>query len=242
MDPRVNIIDKRLEKVKKVVAVSGGKGGIGKSTFAAILALTLSKRGHNVGLLDLDFWGPSAHVILGAEKVLPEEKEGIIPPDIHNLKFMTIMYYTADKALTIRKAAFENAVLELLSVVQWGALDYLIMDMPPGIGDPTLDVIRLMKKVRFCVIAAQSQVVMETVIKTLNTLIELKISITGVVQNMKMNERSVREQIERLHVPFLGEIEFDAGLEEAMGNPDDLLQTGFAKAIDRSIAGKLENF
>ena len=167
MDPRINIIDKRLAKIEKIIAVSGGKGGIGKSTVAATLALTLSESGHKIGLLDLDFWGPSAHVILGAEEAYPKEERGIVPPKIYGIEFMSIIYYTLDKTLALRRAGFADAVIELLAVTQWGSLDYLIIDMPPGIGDATLDVIRLMKKVSFCVITTQSKVVLETVKRTL---------------------------------------------------------------------------
>jgi len=235
MDPRVNVINKRLANVGNIIAVSGGKGGIGKSSFSVILALTLSQAGHKVGLMDLDFWGPSAHVLLGSHGNFPEEEKGIVPPQIHGMKFMSIIYYTEDKTLALRRSGFDQAVIELLAVTQWGDLDYLIMDMPPGIGDVTLDVIRFMEKVRFCIITTHSKVVIETVKKTLNMLKQLKIPIMGVVHNMKKENVSLEDQIKTLDVPFLGKIDFDPGLEDAVGDPKKLLETRFAKNVGKLI-------
>jgi len=235
MDPRVNIIDKRLEKIKKIIAVSGGKGGIGKSTVAATSALILSKAGYKTGLLDLDFWGPSAHVILGAGDVYPEEEKGIIPPDIHGIKFMSVVYYAGDRPLPLRKAGFTQAAIEILAVTQWGPLDFLIIDMPPGMADATLDVIRMIKKVTFCVIAIPSKVVLETVNKTLKMLKELGTPVIGIIENMSVEKFSVKEKVKTFDMPFLGEIEFDPKLEETIGDAAGLLKTDFAKSMSKII-------
>ena len=240
MDPRKNIINKRLTKIRRIIAVSGGKGGIGKSTFAVTLALMLSKAGGKVGLLDLDFWGPSAHVVLGKKGSYPKENKGIVPPRINGIKFMSIIHYTVDKTLALRREGFNHAVIELLAVTQWGSLDYLIVDMPPGIGDATLDVIRFMEKVKFFIITTQSKVVMETVKKTLNMLQQLEIPIIGVVQNMRVKHESVREHIKIFNAPFLGEINFDSELEKAIGNSKKLLETDFAKNVDKVVVKKIK--
>ncbi len=142
MDPRLNIIDKRLDGIKKLIAVSGGKGGIGKSLTASVLALTLSRLGYEVGLLDLDLSAPSTHVILGIEGLYPEEEKGIVPSEVHHVKFMSIVYFTGDNPAPLRGIDISNAMLELLVVTRWGALDFLIVDMPPGVGDAMMDVIR----------------------------------------------------------------------------------------------------
>jgi len=232
MDPRINVINKRLSQVKRIIAVSGGKGGIGKSTFSSVLALTLAQAGHKVGLMDLDFWGPSAHIILGIRvRAFPKEDKGILPPQIAGIKFMSIVYYTDNKTLALRRAGFDQAVIELLAVTQWGSLDYLIIDMPPGIGDAALDVIRFMEKIEFCILTTHSKVVMEIVNKTLNMLNQLKVPVAGVVQNMKEKDLSVRKQIKKFAVPFLGEINFDPDLEAAIGNPLKLAGTRFAKDV-----------
>jgi len=235
MDPRINVINKRLENVKKIIAVSGGKGGIGKSTFSAIVALALSERGYRVGLLDLDFWGPSAHVILGIQRIMPAEDKGIVPPQINDIKFMSIVYYTEDKTLALRRTGFDQAVIELLAVTQWGSLDYLIVDMPPGVGDVTLDVIRFIEKIQFCIITTHSKVVMETVKKTLHMLKQLEIPVIGFAHNMRKKEIFAEKQIEGFNIPFLGGIDFDSEFENAIGDPQKLLKTDFAKNVAELI-------
>ena len=153
----MNIIDKRLENIKRLIAVGGGKGGIGKSLTASTLALTLSKLGYKVGLLDLDFCGPSTHIILGIKGIYPKEEKGIIPPEIYGIRFMSIIYYAGDNPSPLRGTDISNAIIELLAITQWGELDFLIIDMPPGIGDPILDTIRLIKRVNFLIITTQSR-------------------------------------------------------------------------------------
>ncbi|MBC8498885.1 P-loop NTPase, partial [Candidatus Bathyarchaeota archaeon] len=137
-DPRLDIIARRLENVEKIIAVSSGKGGVGKSVVASALAIRLKEQGQNVGLLDLDFTSPSSHVILGIEGLYPEEEYGIIPPMAHGLRYMSITFYSQDKPAPLRGADTSNVTIELLAITRWGNLDYLIVDMPPEIGDATL--------------------------------------------------------------------------------------------------------
>ena len=236
MDPRIDIVDKRMEGVEKVVAVSGGKGGIGKSTLAVTLAFLLSKKGRKVGLLDLDLWGPCAHVIMGAGDVQPEEEKGVVPPEVSGVKFMSVVYYTADRPLPLRKPDFSQAVLELLAVTQWGELDILIIDMPPGMSDAALDVVRAIKKINFCVVAAPSRVVMETVDRTVKLLKEADVPVIGAVENMGRGRPLVKDQMKKLGVPYWGEIGFDPELEDSLGDAEDLLKTDFAKSLEEIIA------
>jgi ATP-binding protein involved in chromosome partitioning len=233
MDPRLNIIEKRLANIKRLIAVASGKGGVGKSLIASTLALILSKKGYKVGLLDLDFQGPSTHVILGISGAYPKEDKGIIPPEIHGIRFMSIVYYVKDEPLPLRGRDVSNALIELLAITQWKQLDFLVVDMPPGIGDETLDLIRFMKQSEFLVATTPSKVAMETVKKLLKLLKELKIPIRGLIENMKMTPSSLtKEQAKELGVPFLGEIPFDKDLEESIGNPNKLLETKFAKDLN----------
>lgn len=239
VDPRVSIIEERLKPVRKIIAVSSGKGGVGKSLAASTLALTLAKRGYKAGLFDLDFTSPSTHVILGVEGVEPKEDKGIIPPQVHGIDYMSIVYYSGENAAPLRGADVSNALIELLSITRWGELDFLIVDMPPGIGDATLDIIRLIKQVRFLVITTPSQLAFETVKKLANLLKDLKIQILGVIENMKMDNSSIiKQKVQGLSLPYLGEIPFDAGVEKAIGNVDELLSSNFAKKIDE-IASKI---
>jgi len=231
-DPRIGIIEERLKGVNRIVAVSSGKGGVGKSLIASTLALTLARRGYKVGLFDLDFTSPSTHVILGVEGLQPREEKGIIPPQVHGLKYMSIVYYSGEYALPLRGVDVSNALIELLAITRWNNLDFLIVDMPPGISDATLDVIRLVKRIEFVVITTPSRLAFETVRKLIDLLSELGIPIMGVIENMKMKEsRFIQQQIEGRGIKFWGDIPFDAELEEAIGDVNKLLATQFSKKL-----------
>lgn len=236
MDPRSNIIDKRLAGIKRIIAVSGGKGGIGKSLTASVLALTLSRLGYRVGLLDLDLSAPSTHVILGIEGVYPKEEKGIIPPEIYGIEFMSIVYFTGDNPTPLRGIDISNAMLELLAVTRWGSLDFLIVDTPPGIGDATMDVIRWMKRAEFLVMTTPSKVALETVNKVIKMLKELKMPITGVIENMKMGKSSlVKEKLKGFDVHILGEMGFDDKIEDSIGDVNKLLESDFAASIKEIV-------
>jgi len=231
-DPRIGIIEERLKGVSRIVAVSSGKGGVGKSLIASTLALTLARRNYKVGLFDLDFTSPSTHVILGVEGLQPKEEKGIIPPQVHGLKYMSIVYYSGEYASPLRGVDVSNALIELLAITRWNNLDFLIVDMPPGISDATLDVIRLVKRIEFVVITTPSRLAFETVRKLIDLLSELGIPIVGVVENMKMKEsRFIQQQIEGRGIKFWGDIPFDAELEEAIGDVNKLLATQFSKKL-----------
>jgi len=231
-DPRIGIIEERLKGVNRIVAVSSGKGGVGKSIIASTLALTLARRGYKVGLFDLDFTSPSTHVILGVEGLQPREEKGIIPPQVYGLKYMSIVYYSGEYALPLRGVDVSNALIELLAITRWDNLDFLIVDMPPGISDATLDVIRLVKRIEFVVITTPSRLAFETVRKLIDLLSELGIPIMGVVENMKMKEsRFIQQRIEGRGITFWGDIPFDAELEEAIGDVNKLLATQFSKKL-----------
>jgi len=181
MEPRASVIEKRLKNIKRIIAVASGKGGVGKSMVASTLALHLSQHGYRVGLLDLDLYGPSSHIILGVNNKFPTEEKGIIPPTIHGISFMSIVFFTEEKPSPFRGIDISNIILELLTITQWGSLDFLIIDMPPGIGDETLDVIRYIKSSEFLIVTTPSKVAMGAVSKLLIMLIELKKPILGVI-------------------------------------------------------------
>ncbi|MEM3458640.1 MAG: P-loop NTPase [Candidatus Bathyarchaeia archaeon] len=232
VDPRVSIIDERMRGIHNIIAVSSGKGGVGKSLVASTLALTLAKEGYKVGLFDLDFTSPSTHLILGIEGVQPKEEKGIVPPIVHGLKYMSIIYYSGERAAPLRGADVSNALIELLSITKWEKLDYLVVDMPPGIGDATLDLIRLIKRINFLIVTTPSQLAFETVRKLVGLLKELKIPVIGVIENMKMdNSNTIQKQTKTLGVKFLGEIPYDSNVEQAIGNTDKLLNTKLAQKM-----------
>lgn len=241
MDPRVEVIERRLAEIKRVIAISSGKGGVGKSCVASLMALLLAKSGRRVGLLDLDFYGPSTHVILGIRGAHPREERGIIPPEIDGIKFMSIIYYAGDRPVALRGREVSDAMVELLVITRWGPLDLLIIDMPPGLGDTTLDAIRLLKRAEFLVVTTPSRVALETVRKLLQLLSELKAPVLGVIENMKASSgSSVREELEAFSVPHLGEIAFDTELEEALGDREQLLKTVFARDLEMILTNLAE--
>ncbi|NWG11373.1 P-loop NTPase [Candidatus Bathyarchaeota archaeon] len=231
------MINERLRRIRHIIAVSGGKGGVGKSLTASILALTLVRKGCKVGLFDLDFTSPSTHIILGIRGVQPKEEKGIIPPKVHSLEYMSIIYYTGDHALPLRGTDVSNALIELLSITKWGKLDFLVIDMPPGIGDATLDIIRLIKNIGFLVVTTQSQLAFETVRKLITLLKELNVPVMGVVENMKVSKSSIsKRQVQKLGITFLGEIPFDKKIEKSMGRMDRLPRTVFMKKVEEIVS------
>jgi ATP-binding protein involved in chromosome partitioning len=233
VDPRTSIINERMREIGKIIAVSSGKGGVGKSLVASILALTLAKKRYRVGLFDLDFTSPSTHIILGIKGVKPREEKGIVPPIVHGIEYMSIIYYSGEHPLPLRGTDVSNALTELLSITRWGKLDFLVIDMPPGIGDATLDLIRLIRNVEFLIVTTPSQVAFETVRKLVGLLKELKISVIGIIENMKMNNsNSIQRQTRKLGVKFLGEIPYEAKVEEAIGNTNKLSGTMFVKKVN----------
>jgi len=239
VDPRISVVNERLKNIENIVAVSSGKGGVGKSLVASTLALTLAKKGCKTGLFDLDFTSPSTHLILGVQEMQPKEEKGIIPPEVYGLKYMSIVYYSSNQVTPLRGADISNALIELLAITRWEKLDFLVIDMPPGIGDATLDLLRLVKNVKFLVITTPSRLAFETVRKLASLLRRLEIPIVGIVENMKMDDsKFIQTQVKNLGLPFLGEIPFDNKIEDAIGNVDMLLKTVFAKKVE-SIAAKL---
>jgi len=234
IDPRTSIIAERLKRVGIVVAVSSGKGGVGKSLVASTLALTLARKGFKVGLFDLDFTSPSTHIILGFEDGQPKEDKGIVPPMVHGFEYMSIVYYVGKRATPLRGADVSNILIEVFSITRWGKLDFLILDMPPGIGDVTLDLVRLIGKIEFLIVTTPSQLAFETVRKLAGLLKELKIPVIGVVENMKIYKtNSIRKEAQKLGLIYLGEIPYDPEIEEAIGNRNKLLDTEFAKKVEQ---------
>ena len=236
VDPRASVINERLKRVGRIIAVSSGKGGVGKSLVATALALTLAQRGCKVGLFDLDFTSPSTHLIMGVKDAQPKEDKGIVPPKVKGLAYMSIVYYSGDQTAPLRGEDVSNALIELLSVTRWGELDFLVVDMPPGISDAVLDLIRLVKRIEFLIVTTPSLLAFETVKKQVSLLKDLKIPIIGVVENMKMNKaKNIKQKAEKLGLKFLAEIPYDPKVEEAIGDVTKLRDTMIAREI-RQVA------
>jgi len=240
VDPRASVINERLSRIGRIIAVSSGKGGVGKSLVATTLALTLARKGYKVGLFDLDFTSPSTHLILGAKDAQPKEDKGIVPPVVKGLAYMSIVHYTGDQATPLRGEDVSNALIELLAVTQWGELDFLVVDMPPGISDAVLDLVRLVKRIEFLIVTTPSLLAFETVKKQVSLLRDMKAPIIGVVENMKMNRtKNIEQETKKLGLKFLAEIPFDPKVEEAIGDEKKLLDTTLAQRIKEVAASSV---
>jgi len=145
---------------------------------------------------------------------------------------MSLIYYSKDNAAPLRGAEASNALIELLAVTLWSDLDVLVLDMPPGISDAVLDLIRLVPRIEFLVVTTPSQLAFETLKKLVGLLRELKVPVVGVVENMKMpHSPSLRRQTEALGVKFLVEVPYAQEIEGAIGSTERLLASVVAEKL-----------
>lgn len=233
-DPRTAVIDDRLAAARRIVAVTGGKGGIGKSLTATALALALADGGRRVGLFDLDLTGPTDHRILGIDGAVVTETWGLDPLPVAGLSFMSVALFVGATPVPLRGVEFSHALLELLAVTRWRELDALVIDMPPGLGDATLDLVRHVRRAEYLVVATPSRVALETVRRTLVLLGRLRADVAGIVENMRRaDEVAVAALAEACALPLLGAVPFDEGLEAAIGDPAALRRTRAYDAVRR---------
>ena len=238
----------RMGKVKHKIMVMSGKGGVGKTTVAANLAFALGMRGLDVGLMDADIHGPDVPKILGIEDKRPEMSEGQISPILvtPRLKAMSIGFLLADRdsAIIWRGPMKMNAIRQFLSDVDWGELDYMIVDLPPGTGDEPLSVAQLIKNVDGAIIVTTPQdLALLDSRKAVNFSGVLKVPVIGIIENMsgfvcpycgkEINifkygggERSASE----LGVPFLGRVPLDPKMVEAADNGTPFVMQKESKA------------
>ena len=234
LDPRPFAIEERLAGVRRVIGVSGSKGGIGKSVIASTLALALADQGRGVGLFDLDFTSPSDHVVLGVERSFPAEEFGVNPHLVHGIHIMSVAFFAGDAAVPLRGAATTSALLELLAITRWGELDVLLLDMPPGLGDTSLDVINLLPRLEFLLVGNGSRVVIESVRRAATLLTELEVPMVGLLENMRRGDgEAVRTLADGVAMPYLAAIPFDPALEAALGDVDLLRKTDVYGSLAR---------
>jgi ATP-binding protein involved in chromosome partitioning len=195
----------------------------------------LAQRGCKTGLWDLDFTGASDHIILGVASELPKETDGIEPPMLlQGLKFMSASLFLGDKAISMRGNEVVDALLELIAITRWGYLDFLIVDMPPGIGDTNLELSRLVKKIEFLAVVTSSVLSTSLATKAMALFQDGGMRMVGVVENMTTRPcATITTQ-----APVLTRINFDPELDHCYGSPHDILKTAFAQ--DLSIVA--ENF
>ncbi len=226
IDPREVVVADRLAGVPRIIGVTGSKGGIGKSVVASTLALALADHGTRVGLFDLDFTSPSDHVVLGVDRSFPAEVFGIDPHRVHGIDMMSVAFFTGDVPVPMRGDAATSALLELLTITRWGDLDVLILDMPPGLGDTSFDIIRLVPRLEFLLVGNGSRVVIESVRRALRLFAELDVPMVGLLENMKRGAgTAISDLAAEFDVALLGSIPYDPDLEEALGDVARLRST-----------------
>jgi len=244
IDPRLDVIGKRLEPVRRIIPVSSAKGGVGKSVCAALLALSFSQGGYRTGLLDLDFQGASAHLLLDVRLEFPEEEAGIKPLRTGNaeLDFMSFAAFSREHTVPLRGSEVSQAMLELLAITIWNPLDFLLIDMPPGIGDEIFDVLRYLRHPEFLVVTTPSRLVRHVVERLVAMLSELKVPMVGVIENMVRSgsDSQAAQLAESYGTTLLGSVPFQEGIDDllAAAAKGDRLPETLANSI-RSITARI---
>jgi ATP-binding protein involved in chromosome partitioning len=237
IDPRDAGIALRLSEVRRIMAISSGKGGVGKSTCAVVGSLLLARRGLAVGLLDLDFQGATCHTLLGCHPGFPAEDRGLIPLEpVPGLRFATIASYIGERPAAMRGAALAEALREMLAVTRWGRLDVLVVDMPPGIHDTTLELARVVPTARNLVVTTGSRLAIAVAARLLQHLRDAGTTVIGVVENMARADAmdgvaGAASLAAGARVPLLGTLPFDPDLDAAVGDPGRLEITDFAHSL-----------
>lgn len=245
-----------LTNVKNVIAVGSGKGGVGKSTVAANLAVALASSGASVGLLDADVYGPSVPSMMGVHDGIRAENKRLIPNESHGVRLMSLGFMTEDNRPIIwRGPMVGQAVRQMLNDVDWGELDYLIVDLPPGTGDAPLTLIQSIPLSGVVVVTTPQDVALGIATKALSMFRNLQVPVLGIVENMSFfacpgcgQEHHIfahgggKDAAASLNVPFLGEVPLEQRVRESGDQGSPIVGTGDdggASAAFRSISRKL---
>ena len=244
--------------IKNVIAVASGKGGVGKSTVAVNLAVILAQKGAKVGLLDADIYGPNIPTMMGVDRLggaSPEEK--ILPGEGHGVKVISIGFMVKpEQALIWRGPMLHSAIKQFINDVDWGELDYLVVDLPPGTGDVQLSLSQTLELQGGVIVTMPQQVSLDDALRGINMFQELKIPIFGVVENMSFLETPDGERMdifgtgggEKLAkmagVPFIGTIPIDPqvrvggdqGMPVSLSHPDSPVAKSLIEIAEKIAA------
>ena len=250
---------KPIEGVKKIIAISSGKGGVGKSTAASNIALALSKRGKKVGLLDADIYGPSVPRMLGAlnqkPTITPEQK--LIPLERYGLKAMSIGFLIEESlAVVWRGPMLFKAMDQFLRDVQWGELDYLIVDLPPGTGDVQLSLAQKVPVAGTVIVSTPQNISLIDVKRAIDMWERVQVPILGLVENMSymlnpangekiqmFPKGELKSYMDSKKLPLLGEVPFnpafglacEAGVPIVESHPQSAEAQSFLQIADKLI-------
>jgi len=218
--------DNLIPGVKYTIAISSGKGGVGKSTVAVNLAVALVKQGAKVGLMDADMYGPNIPMMMGIRKP-PEQKDGkLLPAESHGVKLISMGFFVPEETpLTWRGPMIHTAIQQFFRDVDWGDLDYLLVDLPPGTGDAQLSISQLVPLSGAVIVTTPQEVALHDSRKGLVMFQKVNVPILGIIENMsyyicgKCGERTEifsygggERAAEKLGIPFLGRIPIDPAI------------------------------
>lgn len=247
---------KGIDKVHRFVAVGSGKGGVGKTTVAINLALALGRKGFSVGLLDADVYGPSIPTMLDLAERPRAESGMIIPLEKYGLKIISFGFFTeGGRALIWRGPLVAKTLKQMLDEVMWGELDYLVVDLPPGTGDPSITIAQSIPSVSAIIVTTPQEVALADVRKAIGMFREMHIKVAGIVENMSYFKCAhSNEKIEifgagggealsrEAGIPLLGSIPIDIDLRRGGDSGAPLMVTdpdGETGAIFKEIVEKL---
>lgn len=215
------------QNFKNTIAVSSGKGGVGKTTVAVNLAISLAQSGAVVGLLDADILGPNVPMMMGEQVMPPPKNRKMIPAEKHGVKFISMAFLTKpDQPLVWRGPMLHSAIRQLLTDVNWGDLDYLIIDLPPGTGDAQLSLAQAIPLSGAIIVTQPMQVAISDALRGLKMFEKLDVPIVGIVENMSgdffgsgAGETLASEQ----GVKFLGTIPLDSAVRKGGDSGDPIV-------------------
>ncbi|HXN50262.1 MAG TPA: Mrp/NBP35 family ATP-binding protein [Bryobacteraceae bacterium] len=247
--------------VENVIAVGSGKGGVGKTTIAVNLALALQKLGHRTALLDADVYGPNVPLMLGVDQTPEALGDRIQPIERHGLKVMSMGFIApGDKPLIWRGPMLHNVIQQFLRQVDWGGVEFLVVDLPPGTGDVALSLIQTSPITGAIVVTTPSDVSLEDARKAVNMFRQVRVELLGIVENMSylvcphcqtrvdvFSHGGGRRTAERMGVNFLGEVPLDpevrvggdTGDSVALRPADDPHAAAFY-AVARNVIARVE--
>jgi len=218
-----------LPGVSKIVAIGSGKGGVGKTTVAVNLAIALSKLGQRVGLIDADVYGPNVPLMMGSSQAPAVGAGNVIIPNLtHGIKTISIGYISpGDKPMVMRGPMLHQIIRQFLQQVDWGELDYLVVDLPPGTGDVVISLVQTVPLTGAVVVSTPSDVSLQDARKALEMFGQVNVEVLGIVENMShftcphchheidiFSRGGAERTAKQFNVPFLGSIELVAAIRE----------------------------
>ena len=244
----------RVPGIKRVVAVASGKGGVGKSTVSVNLACGLRHLGARVGLLDCDIYGPSIPLMMGInQRPGLTEEEKMIPPSSHGVKLMSMGFLLNDDQPVIwRGPMIQRTIQQFITVVDWGELDFLLVDLPPGTGDAQLTLCQTVPLDGGVIVTTPQEASLGVVRKGIGMFEKVNVPLLGIVENMSyftapdgtrieiFGHGGGRKEAERLKIPFLGEVPIfteireggDRGVPVVVSSPDKPVGQAFLKVAE----------